>query len=47
MDNENNSHGLNEDDIKELINYSNCTRAKAIKLLKNSNGDLVEALSKL
>jgi len=45
--NENEPHDFNEEDIQEIINYSNCSRAKAIKLLKSSNGDLVEALSKL
>lgn len=41
------NHGLNEEDIQELINYANCSKQKAIKLLKSSNGDLVEALSKI
>jgi NACalpha-BTF3-like transcription factor len=38
---------LKEEDIAELINYSQCSRNKAIRVLKKSNGDLVEALSKL
>ncbi len=38
---------LKEEDIQELINYAQCSRNKAIKVLKKSNGDLVEALSKL
>ncbi len=38
---------LKEEDINELINYSQCSRNKAIRVLKKSNGDLVEALSKL
>ena len=38
---------LDENDINELISYSGCTRNKAIRLLKKSNGDLVEALSKV
>jgi NACalpha-BTF3-like transcription factor len=38
---------LEEEDIKELINYASCSRTKAIKLLRSSNGDLVDALSKL
>lgn len=38
---------LSEQDISELMNYAQCTRNKAIRALKKSNGDLVEALSKL
>lgn len=38
---------LKEEDINELINYSQCSRNKAIRVLKKANGDLVEALSKL
>ncbi len=38
---------LKEEDIAELINYSQCSRNKAIRVLKKANGDLVEALSKL
>lgn len=41
------AEGLQEDDINELINYANCSRNKAIKLLRSSNGDLVDALSKI
>lgn len=38
---------LKEEDINELIGYSQCSRNRAIKALRNAKGDLVEALSKL
>lgn len=44
---EQSAEGLDESDINELINYASCSRNKAIRLLKKSKGDLVDALSKL
>jgi nascent polypeptide-associated complex subunit alpha len=38
---------LKDEDIENLISYSNCSRAKAIKALKQSNGDIVEAITLL
>lgn len=34
-----------EEKIKTLIEYSSCTRAKAIRALKKTNGDVVEAIT--
>lgn len=34
-----------EESIKTIIEYSNCTRAKAIKCLKKTKGDVVEAIT--
>ena len=39
--------GLKEEDINSLISYVNCSRAKAIKALRASNGDVVDAITKL
>lgn len=44
---EQSAEGLDESDINELINYASCSWNKAIRLLRKSNGDLVDALSKL
>ncbi len=38
---------LPDDDIQSLMDYSNCTRNVAIKTLKKTNGDLVEAITLL
>ena len=34
-----------EESIKTLMEYGNCTRGKAIKSLKKTNGDVVEAIA--
>jgi nascent polypeptide-associated complex subunit alpha len=34
-----------EESIKTIIEYSNCSRAKAIKCLKKTKGDVVEAIT--
>merc|ERR1711972_1005841 len=34
-----------EDSINALMEYANCSRAKAIKGLKKTNGDVVEAIT--
>ena len=39
--------GLKEEDINSLISYVSCSRAKAIKALRASNGDVVDAITKL
>lgn len=36
---------LPEESIKTLIDYTSCSRAKAIKCLKKTNGDVVEAIT--
>ena len=38
---------LKEEDINSLISYSNCSRNKAIRTLKKTNGDVVEAITLL
>ena len=34
-----------EDKIKTLMEYSSCSRAKAIRSLKKTGGDVVEAIT--
>ena len=34
-----------DESIENLMSYSNCTRNKAIRTLKKTNGDLVEAIT--
>lgn len=36
---------LNDDQITTLMEYSGCTRNRAIKALKKTNGDVVEAIT--
>jgi NACalpha-BTF3-like transcription factor len=36
---------LPEDTIKQLMEYAKCSRGKAIKCLKKTNGDVVEAIT--
>lgn len=36
---------LDESSIKTLMEYANCSRGKAIKCLKKTNGDVVEAIT--
>merc|ERR1712159_210424 len=36
---------LPEESITQLMEYSGCSRAKAIKYLKKTNGDIVEAIT--
>ena len=36
-----------DDSIDNLMSYANCTRNKAIRTLKKTNGDLVEAITML
>ena len=38
---------LKEEDIQNLISYSNCSRNVAIKTLKATKGDIVEAITRL
>lgn len=47
-DDENVDQGdIKDEDIENLISYANCTRGKAIKALKKTNGDIVEAITLL
>ena len=46
-ENEEDAGDLNQDDIENLMNYNNVSRNKAIRLLKKTNGDLVEAINML
>ncbi len=39
--------GLNEDDLKMVIEQTNTTKEEAVKALEESNGDLAEAIMKL
>ena len=38
---------VNEDDIKTVMDQSNCSREKAIKALNENNGDLAAAILSL
>ncbi|KAK4051076.1 GAL4 enhancer protein [Microbotryomycetes sp. JL221] len=38
------STGVEEDDIQVVMQQSNCSRAKAVKALKATNGDIVQAI---
>ena len=38
---------LKEEDVENLMSYTNCSRNKAIKALRQSKGDLVEAITLL
>ncbi len=38
---------INEEDIKTVMNQSNCSREKAIKALNENNGDLAAAILSL
>ena len=38
---------LKDEDIDNLVSYVNCSRNKAIKTLKKTGGDLVEAITLL
>lgn len=38
---------INEDDVKMIMEQANCSREKAIKALKESNGDLASAILSL
>ena len=40
-------HGISEEDIKTVIEKTNSTEEEAKKALKNSGGDLAEAILKL
>lgn len=47
-DDENIEQGdIKDEDIQSLMEYAHCTRAKAIRILKQTNGDVVEAITKL
>lgn len=39
--------GLNAEDIKNVMEHTKCTRTKAIKALRETNGDTVEAILQL
>lgn len=39
--------GLNAEDIKNIMEHTKCTKAKAIKALRETGGDTVEAILKL
>lgn len=41
------SEEFNEDDIKIIIEQTNCSREKAIKALQKNNGDLAQAILSL
>lgn len=34
-----------EESIKTIVDYGNCSRAKAISVLRKANGDVVEAIT--
>lgn len=38
---------INEDDIKMIMEQSNCSREKAVKALNENNGDLASAILSL
>lgn len=44
---ENEEHGISEEDIKTVIEKTGSTKKEAVSALENSSGDLAEAILKL
>ena len=41
------TEGLEDKDIDLVIQQANCSKAKAVKSLRNNNGDIVNAIMEL